>query len=503
MAQKPPLEGPKRRLIKDIEAEIKGLEPRFFVERSILEAEGIGSGQRGRAKRRLETLDKKLASLNAELQEIREANKRRLTGVPFGPTPSGFIVDEVQEFAPSDGQKIIEGIREHLLGGSDKGIDPHVGDYRDYLPEPADGSEEVYGRAEDSEEFSNWEHRKNPEPPHEMGTGVNLRLDPGSGRYFRLGFQASLGVPKVTAIEAVSPEATKHLVSDEEMARHNRCPDCGGSGYVSKMDGTTIGECTNSIHDYTPTEQGALDAAVAKYAIKVSFTEEVDHEVQILVPEPEAQGSESVEAGSALEAEPLTWNIPEFNVFKGLSPARSEPDGHGGWTYFDAEGRAIGGLVPRYHPEVHPSSAFAPGGLLPKREENAVTEPVVATEETAKPLVVFGEEPPPFVRKPVDPKNRKKRDAKFDKYVQLAVDNPDAWGRLADVENKTSSLRAALAKTYADLTDEDGRKLEVVARRVSEPGEPDLFGFWIIFRVPTPATVDAEGHAPEMSEPEE
>lgn len=460
MAQKPPLKGPKRRLIKDIEAEIKGLEPRFFVERSILMAEGIGSVQRGRAKKRLETLDKKLASLNAELQEIREANKRRLTGVPFGPTPAGVIVDEVQEFAPSDGQKIIEGIREHLLGGSDKGIDPH-----------------------------------------EMGTGVNLRLDPGSGRYFRLGFQASPGVPKVTAIEAVSPEATKHLVSDEEMAWHNSCPDCGGSGYLSQMDGTTIGECGecgNSIHDYTPNE-----IVISDYGREGIYANAVQTEVPVLATEPEAQGSESVEAGSALEAEPLTWNIPEFNVFKGLSPARSEPDGHGGWTYFDAEGHAIGGLVPRYHPEVHPSSAFAPGGLLPKREENAVTEPVVATEETAKPLVVFGEEPPPFVRKLVDPKNRKKRDAKFDKYVQYAVDNPEAWGRLADVENKTSSLRAALAKTYADLTDEDGRKLEVVARRVSEPGEPDLFRFWIIFRVPTTATVDAEGQAPEMSEPEE
>jgi hypothetical protein len=194
----------------------------------------------------------------------------------------------------------------------------------------------------------------------------------------------------------------------------------------------------------------------------------------------------------------LPISAPELKFFKGniLDGTTKTVDVYGNIVYRDPTGKTVATFVPAFGPRArilsHPG--FARGGFIPAppNKENTLTEHASHAHD----LVALGEEPPPFVRKAVDPGTRKQRDPKYDKFVQIAFDNPDTWGRMVGVEQKSTGLKNALEKKYADDTDDDGRRLQVVARRL--PENPNVYGFWLRFSTPEPVLLDADGGAPEV-----
>lgn len=245
------------------------------------------------------------------------------------------------------------------------------------------------------------------------------------------------------------------------------CPDCNGEGRTSYMDGSDGGDCVLCAG------RGFLPV----YNININEGEN-DHdaipEAAVLDSEPSSASSQGVETPTGQAP------VPAPGI---LTPEQLELANH---FLFPGAAKNVAELS-------HPG--FARGGFIPAPPSKEKR----MTEHTAE-LVALGEEPPAFVRKTIDPTTRKKRDPKYDKFVQVAFDNPDVWGRLVGVELKSAATKNSLEKQYKDETDEDGRRLQVVARRL--PHDENLYGFWIRFAVPEPVLLDAEGGAPEV-EPED
>lgn len=283
-----------------------------------------------------------------------------------------------------------------------------------------------------------------------------------------------------------------HLMSDLMLGlsrQHGSAPRVLTEHTVTEPDGTTYSLRADEIDSYFVHDGGTIDALTVENdrkhdqisACLSEYPTQYQREtVEEIDPYPRSKRSESDEIHQA----DVPVLVPEQEGAGAQGVSRFAAPVHQEAPQDAAQGQAPAVLT-------QTSDAASAG---PQEHDDNKEHLAPMTEHAT--LLELGNEPPPFVRKPVDPTTRKKRDPKYDKFVQIAFDNPDVWGRIVGVEMKSPGLKSSLLKQYGEETDDDGRKLEVVARRL--PHNEALYGFWLIFRVPAPVNLDADGMAPEV-----